>query len=296
FFHVVADAGKALEIFLDVGARLFALDAELVGEPEGGDAVDDAEVDGLGAAANFPRHALDRHAEHFRGRHGVNVETLAEGLLQRLDAGDLGQEPQLDLGIIGGDELVSVGRDESAPDLAAFLGADRNVLQVGLGGGEAAGGSRGERVARVDAVRAGVDVTWQRVGIGRFELRNLSPVENFPWQRVALLGQVLQGPGPGRPLAGLGLGTAGKSKLAEQNIAELFRAARIERLAGERPDFALALTRALRDFTRQPREHLPIDRDPAPLHAREHRNDGPLQRLVDAAHALAGDARLEQLP
>ena len=35
FFHVVADAGKALEIFLDVGAGLLALDAELVGEPEG---------------------------------------------------------------------------------------------------------------------------------------------------------------------------------------------------------------------------------------------------------------------
>jgi len=58
----------------------------------------------------------------------VNVEALAERLLQRLDAGDLGQEPQLDLGIIGGDELVSVGRDEGAPDLSALLGADRNVL------------------------------------------------------------------------------------------------------------------------------------------------------------------------
>src|SRR5215467_4446727 len=148
---------------------------------------------------------------------------LAEGLLQRLDAGDLGQEPQLDLGIIGGDELVAVGGDEGAPDLAALLGADRNVLQVWFGGGEAPGRSRRERVARVDAVRAGVDVARKRVGIGRFELRNLSPVENFPRQRVPLLGQVLQGPGSRRPLPGLGLGAAGKSKLAEQNISELLR-------------------------------------------------------------------------
>src|SRR6516225_4111625 len=180
---------------------------------------------------------------------------------------------QLDLGIIGGDELVSVGCDEGAPDLAALLGADRNVLQVGLGGGEAAGGCRGVRVARVDAVRAGVDVTRQRVGIGRFELRNLAPVENFPRQRVTLLGQVLQGSGAGRPLAGLRLGAACKSKLAEQNIAELLRAARIERLAGERLDFGLERAGALREFTRQPREYVPINRNAAPLHAREHHDE-----------------------
>ena len=80
--HVVADAGEALEIFLDVGAGLLARDAELVGEPEGRDAVDDAEIDRLGAAADLARHALDRHAEHLGGGHGVNVEALAEGLPQ----------------------------------------------------------------------------------------------------------------------------------------------------------------------------------------------------------------------
>ena len=36
----------------------------------------------------------------------MNVEALAEGFLQRLDVGDLGKQPQLDLRIVGGDELV----------------------------------------------------------------------------------------------------------------------------------------------------------------------------------------------
>jgi hypothetical protein len=63
----------------------------------------------------------------------VNVEALAEGFLQRLDAGDLGEQPQFDLRIIGGDELVAVDGDEGAADLAALLGTDRNVLQVRLG-------------------------------------------------------------------------------------------------------------------------------------------------------------------
>ena len=106
-FHVVADAGEALEIFLDVGAGLLARDAELVGEAEGRDAVDDAEIDRLGAAAHLGRHALDRHAEHFRRGHGVDVEAVAERLAQRRDVGDLGEQPQLDLRVVGGDELVA---------------------------------------------------------------------------------------------------------------------------------------------------------------------------------------------
>ena len=153
-FHVVADAGEALEIFLDIGAGLLARDAELVGEPERRDAVDDAEIDRLGAAAHLARHALHRHAEHFRGGHGVNVEAVAEGFPQRLDVGDLGQQPQLDLRIVGGDELVAGRRDEGAADLAAFLGADRDVLQIGLGRGQPPGRRRGERVAGVHAVGA----------------------------------------------------------------------------------------------------------------------------------------------
>jgi hypothetical protein len=86
-----------LEVFLDVGGGLFARDAELVGETECRNAVDDAEIDRLGAAPDFARHALDRHAEHFRCRHGVNVQTVAKRLLQHGNVGDLGEQPQLDL-------------------------------------------------------------------------------------------------------------------------------------------------------------------------------------------------------
>ena len=35
----------------------------------------------------------------------MNVEPLAERVAQRLDTGDLGEKPQLDLRIIGGDSL-----------------------------------------------------------------------------------------------------------------------------------------------------------------------------------------------
>ncbi len=58
----------------------------------------------------------------------MNVETFAKSLFQRLDAGDLRKQPQLDLRVVGGDELVALGGNEGAANLAALLGADRNVL------------------------------------------------------------------------------------------------------------------------------------------------------------------------
>ena len=95
--HIVADAGVALEVGVDIGARLAALDAEIARQAEGGDAVDDAEIDRLGAPAHERVHVGDRHAKHLRGGHGVNVLTLGEGLLQGLDAGDVGDDAQFDL-------------------------------------------------------------------------------------------------------------------------------------------------------------------------------------------------------
>ncbi len=130
--HVAADAGEALEIAVDVVRRLAARDAELRREPEGGDAVDDAEIDRLGAPADHRVHALDRHAEHFRRGHGVDVEPVGEGLDELRDVGDVREHAQLDLAVVGGDELAALLGDEGAADGAALLGAHRDVLQVGL--------------------------------------------------------------------------------------------------------------------------------------------------------------------
>src|SRR5438105_13686134 len=88
--HVGADAGKTFEVFLDVGRSLLSGDAELVGETKRRDAVDDAEIDRFGAAAHLARHVLDRYAEHLRGRHRVNVERVAEGVLEH---GAIGEPP-----------------------------------------------------------------------------------------------------------------------------------------------------------------------------------------------------------
>src|SRR5205085_4482285 len=98
--HVVANTGIALEIGLDVGPRFGLRNPELLGQAEGADAVDDAEIDRLGAAADHRIHALDGNAENLARRQRMNVEPGAKRLLQRLDAGHFSGEPELDLRVI----------------------------------------------------------------------------------------------------------------------------------------------------------------------------------------------------
>ena len=148
----------------------------------------------------------------------MNIEIVAEGFAQLLDLRDLGQETQLDLRIVGGDELMAFDGDEGAPDLAPFFAADRNILQVRLGRREPAGGRGRQCVAGVDAVGRGIDVVRECLGIGRAELRHLPPIENLARQLVALLGQFVEGARARGPGARLGLGPAGQAKLSEENV------------------------------------------------------------------------------
>ena len=62
----------------------------------------------------------------------MDVEVFAERLLERGDVGDLREQSELDLRIVRGKELETLRRDERAANPASLLGADRNVLQVGI--------------------------------------------------------------------------------------------------------------------------------------------------------------------
>src|SRR6185503_12008249 len=104
-FDIVANAGKALEVSADIVACLFARNVELIGETEGRYAIDDAEVDGLGAAAHKRIHSGNRHAEHLARGHGVNIEPFGKGFAKLRYFGDMGEDPQLDLAIVSADQL-----------------------------------------------------------------------------------------------------------------------------------------------------------------------------------------------
>ena len=95
------------------------------GEAVAGDAVDDAEVGGLGDAALGGGDGGGGDCEHLGGGGGVDVFVVEEGLDHGLVLGDVGEDAELDLGVVGGEEDVALllGYEGFANELAA-LGAD----------------------------------------------------------------------------------------------------------------------------------------------------------------------------
>ena len=66
--------------------------------------------------------------------------------------GEVRHDAHLDLRVVGGEQrLEALARDERRADLAALLGADRDVLQVRVVRGDAAGAGAGLVVGGVDA-------------------------------------------------------------------------------------------------------------------------------------------------
>ncbi len=93
-------AGVGGEIALHIRLGLRHGDADVLGQRKGGDAVHNAEIHRLGAASASAASPPPRHVEHLGGGDGVDVLAGQERLLHGLVAGHMGQQPQLDLGVV----------------------------------------------------------------------------------------------------------------------------------------------------------------------------------------------------
>ena len=136
--HVFADAWETFEVGVDEGLRLGPGDAQVACKTKARDAVNHAEIDGLGAAAHHRVHAFNRYTEHLAGGHCVDVDTFAEGLFQCRNVGDMGENPELDLAVVEADQPHTGAGYERFADPTTFVGTDRDVLQVRVGRCEAA--------------------------------------------------------------------------------------------------------------------------------------------------------------
>ena len=63
----------------------------------------------------------------------MNIKPVGKGLLELRNIGHMGQHAKFDLAVVGADKLGARRCDEGGADAAAFLGAHRNVLQIGIG-------------------------------------------------------------------------------------------------------------------------------------------------------------------
>jgi len=140
-----------------------------------------------------------------------------------------GEDAQLDLRVVGGEDLViALARDEGAADFAACRGADGDVLQVGVlrveparAGGELVKGS-------VDAAVGGRDGVGQRVDVSGEEFAGFAIFHDLGDDGMLRRERGERG-FVGGVLAGLGFLCLGiERELAEENFAELLGRADVE--------------------------------------------------------------------
>ncbi len=291
--QVVAHAAEALEVGVHQALRLGGLDAELLGEPVGGQAVGEAVGHRLDLAAHLGVDGAAGDLEDLGGDGGVEVLAGGEGLDQCLVLGEVGHDPQLDLRVVGGEQrLVALADDEGPADHPALLGADRDVLQVRVLRGEPAGGGdhlveggvdppgRGDRLEQ--ALDGGAQLGL--VAVAQQDHRQLVVgLGGEPGERVGVGGV------PGLDLLGLG-----QRQLAEEDLLELLGRAEVELVAGggvRLLDHALDLGGELR---LQAGEPVAVGGDAGALHPGEQGGDRQLHVAQQPGGADLGEAGVEQ--
>ena len=222
-----------------------------------------------------------RDVEDLRRRRPVDVVAALEGVDEVPVGRQVREDAQLDLRVVGDDELVARRRDERAADLASGRRADRNVLEIRIGRGEPSGRGDGLPEGRVDAALR-VGERRQCVDVGALELRDLAVLEDELREREAALGEVgkdLDARRRGLRLRGLLQDRI--AELLEEDLPELDRRVDVELLAGFRPDAAFEVAQV----AVHPLGHLVEERDvhgdSRELHPREDRRQRPLDLAVD---------------
>ena len=208
----------------------------------------------------------------------------------------MGHEAELDLRVVGGHEQVAGRGDEGGANLAAERGADGDVLQVGVGGGEAAGGGADLVEGGVDAA-FGVDQLRQRVEVGGAELGELAVFEDERGDGVVLgelFEDVLRG---GDDFALAVLHGLGQVHLVEEDVAELLGRVDVEAVAGRLAGGAWAASPAGEDalgegvhLDGEARGHGGedggVDADAGLLHAQEDGDEREVHGLVEVAEGI----------
>ena len=134
-----------------------------------------------------------RHAKDFQRRARVNVLVARESFDQQRVLGKMGEHAQLNLRIVGGDQLAAGIGDKGRADAQSELIANGNVLQVGIGGGEPPGARHGLVERSVQAAGFRLDEFGQRVNVSGFQLGARAVFDDLARQ-IVLFGERLPAP------------------------------------------------------------------------------------------------------
>src|SRR3984885_9573484 len=227
----VDEGADASVLFKIAGDEVFGFrgpDAEILRQSEGREAVDDAEVNDLGRASMLGRDHERRNPEDLRGSEGVDVVAAAVGFDQQRIAREVGEQAEIDLRKIGGEEHVAGLGDEGGANAASELGADGDVLQIRIGGRKASGSRAGLAEGGVQASAGAMDERGQRIDVGGLQFRELAIVEDHARDGM-ILGESFENIDGGRYNAAFAiLYRLGQIHFVEQNVAELLGGANVE--------------------------------------------------------------------
>ena len=196
--------------------------------------------------------------------------------------GHAGQQPQLDLGVVRIHQHPARRGHEHLPQLGPQLGADGDVLQIRLGGGQAARGGDGVLKTGVDTPVGGDDLA-QAVCIGGLQLGQLAIFQYLPDDGVGAP-QLVQHVGVGG-IARLGLFYRGQAQLVKEDAAQLLGGVDVELLPRQVEDIFLGGLDAAGEHLPEFGQGLAVNEKALLLHLRQHGAQGQLHRLIQFPHA-----------
>ena len=208
--------------------------------------------------------------------------------------GEVRHDPHLDLAVVGGHQALEARADhEPLADPAALLGADRDVLQVGVGRGEPPGG-------RDQLVERGVDPAVGGDGLeqpldGLPQPAHVAVPQQVGEERVLGLDEQRgQGVGVGG-VAGLGPLGLRHAELVEEHHLQLLGRAEVDLLADHRERVVGGPLHLAGEVRLEGLEVVEVDGDPDLLHAGEAVHQRQLDLGQQPGAAVLLDLLVERL-
>ncbi len=221
----------------------------------------------------------------------VDVLALHERVDERRVLREVGEDAQLDLAVVGGEEQAPRLGHERLADAPSLRGPDRDVLQVRVGRGEPARRRDGLVEGRVDAAGLRVDHLRQGVDVRRLELLDLPVLEDEPRQLVherELLEHVL---GRGRRARLRGLLAGAEREAVEEDLAQLDRRVDVELALGLLVDARRERAELLVHVAAHRAQERHVHLHARALHVGEDGDERPLHLVVDREEALLAQPR-----
>ena len=217
----------------------------------------------------------------------MHVVALLVGINQDRFAREVGEDAQLDLGIIGTQQLPALLGQKRLANPARKLGAHGNVLQVWVAAGQAPGG--GDRLVEIGVHSAGFSFhqQWQGIHIGALELAEDAVLQHQGHHRMVGFEFFEHG----RVGAPTGFGFAGFFAVEPQGVkeqfAQLFGGGEVEVNPRGGPGIGLQLAQGGGQFAGELLEVADVDADAGGFHQGQHRLQGQFHLIEQARQGFA---------